>query len=239
MKAKILVIDDEESLRFTFGRFLESAGYAVETAGNYQEASAALAGKDFDLVFADIILGGKTGIDILREIKARNPVCIVVMITGYPELETASDALRLGAFDYIPKPVQKEKLLHVAAQALKHKQVVDEKERYRSNLEAIFKSVRDAIITVDEQMVIVEVNEAARNIYGLSRDAVGQSLGSFPKGCNGKCLEALAATIEKKRSIEVYRHECQFNNPDHVAPSGPSGCLFRRGHGRAGRNPHG
>ena len=137
MKAKILVIDDEESLRFTFGRFLESAVYEVETAKDYQEASAVLAEKDFDLVFADIILGGKTGIDILREVKARNPVCTVVMITGYPELETASDALRLGAFDYIPKPVQKEMLLRVAAQALKHKQVVDEKERYRSNLEAI------------------------------------------------------------------------------------------------------
>jgi PAS domain S-box-containing protein len=210
--AKILVIDDEESLRFTFKRFLAGAGYDVETAEDYRQASAVIAEKDFDLVFADIILGGKTGLDILREVKERNPCCPVVMITGCPEIATASDAVRLGAFDYIPKPVQKEKLLHVAALALQHKQAIDEKERYRSNLEAIFKSVQDAIITVDEQLAVVEVNEAAKNIYGLSRDDVGKPLASFPKGCNGKCLEALAEAIEKKQTIEVCRHECQFNN---------------------------
>jgi PAS domain S-box-containing protein len=212
MKSRILVIDDEESLRFTFERFLASAGYDVETAEDYRQASAAIAEKDFDLVFADIILGGKTGIDILREVKEKNPACPVVMITGCPEIATASDAVRLGAFDYIPKPVQKDTLLRVAALALKHKQAIDEKERYRANLEAIFKSVRDAIITVDEELVVVEVNEAAKNIYGLSRDDAGKPLGSFPKGCNGKCLEALAETIRKKRPLEVYRHECQFNN---------------------------
>jgi two-component system, NtrC family, response regulator HydG len=209
--ASILIIDDEESLRFTFMRFLAGAGYDVETAEDYRQASAAIAAKDYDLVFADIILGGKTGLDILREVKERNPACPVVMITGCPELATAADAVRLGAFDYIPKPVQKETLLHVAALALKHKLAVDEKERYRSNLEAIFKSVRDAIITVDERLVIVEVNEAAKNISGLSREDVGRPINAFPKGCNGKCLEALAETIGKRRPLEVYRHECQFN----------------------------
>jgi two-component system, NtrC family, response regulator HydG len=210
--ASILVIDDEESLRFTFTRFLESAGYGVETAADYREASAAIAARDFDLVFADIILGGKTGLDILREVKEGNPACPVVMITGCPEIATASEAVRQGAFDYIPKPVQKEKLLHVSALALRHKQAVDEKEKYRSNIEAIFKSVRDAIITVDEKLVVVEVNESAKNIYGLSREDVGRPLASFPKGCNGKCLEALAETLEKKQTIEVSRHECQFNS---------------------------
>ena len=210
--SRILIIDDEESLRFTFMRFLESAGYHVEAAGNYREASAALAAKDFDLVFADIILGGKTGLDILREVKERNPACPVVMITGCPEIATASEAVRQGAFDYIPKPVNKETLLHAAALALQHKRAIDEKEKYRANLEAIFKSVRDAIITVDEMLVVVEVNESAKNIYGLSREDVGKQLASFPKGCNGKCLEALAETIEKKQTIELFRHECQFNN---------------------------
>ncbi|HEX9113298.1 MAG TPA: sigma 54-interacting transcriptional regulator [Nitrospirota bacterium] len=212
--SNILVIDDEESLRFTFARFLSGGGYHVVTAGDYIEASAAIAQKDFDLVFADIILGGKTGLDILREVKERNPACPVVMITGCPEIATASDAVRLGAFDYIPKPVQKDALLRVAALALQHKKDVDEKERYRSNLEAIFKSVRDAIITVDKEMSIVEVNEAAKNIYGLSRDDAGKRFDSFQKGCNGKCLEALAETIEKKLPIEVCRHECQFNNQE-------------------------
>jgi PAS domain S-box-containing protein len=230
VKTKILVIDDEESIRFTFERFLQGAGYEVETAESYKEAFARIAENDFDLIFADIILGGETGVDILREVKERRLTSPVVMITGYPTLETASDAVRLGAFDYIPKPVQKETLLHVAALALQHKKVIDEKEKYRTNLEAIFRSVKDAIITVDDKMVVVEVNDAAQKVYGLSRDAVGKPFDSFPKGCNGKCLEALKEVIERRQPVEVYRHECELKDkPRHVINLTLSPLLDRKG----------
>jgi PAS domain S-box-containing protein len=210
MKARILVIDDEESIRFTFKKFLSDAGHEVETAADYTEASDKIGANDFDLIFADIILGGKTGVDLLREVKERNLTSPVVMITGYPTIETASDAIRLGAFDYIPKPVQKEALLRVANLALHHKRVIDEKEGYRLNLEAIFRSVKDAIITVDKDLKIVELNEAAQRIfYRNPFDAVGKPFSPFRQGCNGKCVEALKETIAKKQSVEVGRHECQ------------------------------
>ena len=210
--ARILVIDDEESLRFTFERFLRDAGYEVETAKDYCEAVAKIDEHGFDLIFTDILLGGKTGVDLLREVKERNLTSPVVMITGYPNIETASDAVRLGAFDYIPKPVQKETLLRVSTLALLQKEAVDERERYRSNLESIFRSVKDAIITVDEELRIVEVNASAAEAYGFSPDAIGKPFSDFSKGCNGKCLEALKETIEKRQSLEVHRHECQLNN---------------------------
>jgi len=92
----------------------------------------------------DIILGGKTGIELLKEARKRNMHCPVVMITGFPNAETASDAVRLGAFDYIFKPVRQETLLHTANMALQYMAIQDENERYRLNLEAIFRSVKDA-----------------------------------------------------------------------------------------------
>src|SRR5690349_12362614 len=126
--AEILIIDDEESIRYTFASFLSDEGHRVRTAGNYAEAVAQISEKDLDLIFTDIILGGRTGIDILREARERSLICPVVMITGYPTLETAAEAVRLGAFDYLPKPVEQETLLHITRLALEHKNVLSENE---------------------------------------------------------------------------------------------------------------
>lgn len=191
MKGKILVIDDEEGIRFTFRRFLRDAGFEVETAEDFNGALDRIAADDLDLVFSDIVLGGKTGIDVLHEIKERNLSCPVVLITGYPNIETAAEAVRLGAFGYLSKPVQKEDILRTADLAVKYKRLTDEKESYRANIEAIFRSVRDAIITVDKESVIIEANEAAKAICGISREAIG---GTFP-----------APAMECRRTCEIGR----------------------------------
>ncbi len=218
MNPRILIVDDEENICFTLERFLLAEGYQVTTAGDYNDAMAALDQTDFDLIFADIVLKGKTGIDILREIKTRNLQGQVVMITGVPTIDTASEAVRLGAFDYLPKPVTQEALLRVTRAALRHKALVDEKERYQSNLEAIFKSVKDAIITVDKELVVVEVNEAAKGICGLNpSEIIGRPLNSLKANCSNSCIEALERTVRKKHSVEIQRMECRCRHrPEQV-----------------------
>jgi two-component system response regulator HydG len=208
MSARILVIDDEGSIRFTFERFLRAAGHHVTTAASCSEALARLSETSFDVVFADIILGDGTGIEILREIKAKGLSCPVVMVTGDPGVETAADSIRLGAFDYIPKPIKQETLLHVARTALKYKIVHEEKERYRTNLEAIFRSVKDAIITVDKDLLVLELNDAAIAMCGYSHDDLGKPFGSLPKICDGKCAEILAEALAGNRPVEADRIEC-------------------------------
>ena len=209
--AKILIVDDEESIRFTFESFLSDEGHEVTTAGGYNEALAIISRYEFDLIFMDIVLGGETGIDLLKEIKNRDMRCPVVMITGYPNVETASAALRLGAFDYIFKPVKQEILLHITAIALRNKALQDENERYRANIEAIFKSVKDAIITVDKDLFVLEANEAAEKICGLARNSSGKSLGAVQTNCSCKCLDVLKKTISEKKPFEVQRIECEHN----------------------------
>lgn len=119
MRASILVIDDEESIRFTFEKFLSSAGHNVSTARNCKEALVRIDEGGIDLVFADIILPDGTGSDLLKEIRRRKTVCPVVMITAYPSVETARDTFRMGALDYITKPVRQHevmKLVNIALQ---------------------------------------------------------------------------------------------------------------------------
>jgi PAS domain S-box-containing protein len=212
MSARILVIDDEESIRFTFERFLRAAGHIVATATGCVEALARLDETSFDVVFADIILEDGTGIDILREIKARGLTCPVVMITGDPGVKTATDSIRLGAFDYIPKPVNQESLLCITRTALKYKAAYEEKERYRANLEAIFRSVKDAIITVDKEATLIALNEAAITLCGHSRDDIGKPLNILLAPCEGKCREVLAAAIESGEPVEAERIECHQGN---------------------------
>lgn len=228
MNAKILIIDDEEGIRFTFNKFLSARDYEVSTAKDFDEAIKYISEKDFDVIFADIILRGKTGIDILREIKNKKLNCPVIMITGYPNIETASEAIRLGAFDYIPKPIQKDALFHAVDVALQHRAVINEKEKYRSNLEAIFSSVRDAIISVDKDLLILEVNQAAQNICGLTREGIGKGFSLFQTRCKRDCLQSLKETINTKQSVEINNLACQLQGrPEQVVSLTASPLLNR------------
>ena len=224
--AKILVIDDEESIRFTFTALLAKKGHEVMTAEGYPGAIDMISSIPFDLIFADIILGGRTGIDILQEVRRRDLRCPVVIITGEPNIETAAESVRLGAFDYIPKPIRKDTLVRVTNMALHHKAVIDErdlaeaeKERYRLNLEAIFRSVKDAIVTVDTEMRVIQANSATESICGVSaRDITGRRFDDVSSHCGKSCHGFLKETLEGKRTLRDRRLECRhYRRPRQVA----------------------
>ena len=209
MKPHILIVDDEESIRFTFKAFLSEEGYTVSSAADCDEGIAALREKDIDLVFADIILPGKTGIDLLKAAREIVPSVPVIMITGAPSVDTATESLRIGAFDYIVKPIRQDSLMRSVNIAFKHKAVKDESEQCRLNFEAIFRSVNDGIITVDENMEVVEINDATEKICEFQRDAVvGKPLHKLSDRCEGNCLGALAETLKTRQPVELKFVEC-------------------------------
>ncbi|MBF0551090.1 MAG: response regulator, partial [Deltaproteobacteria bacterium] len=90
MKANILIIDDEESIRFSFHRFLTAEGHNVITAGSYFEALSRMDEMEFDLILADIILDDGWGIDILQEVRQRNLKTRVIIRTAYPTEKTVN-----------------------------------------------------------------------------------------------------------------------------------------------------
>ena len=118
MKANILVIDNEESIRFSFSRFLAAEGHNVITAKGYREALARMDETEFELILADIFLEDGWGIDILREVMQRNLKTRVIIMTAYPSTETAQDSFRMHAVDYLVKPLEQVGLLNSVNKAL-------------------------------------------------------------------------------------------------------------------------
>jgi len=219
IETPILVVDDEESLRHTFKIFLKREGYGpIVLASSFEEAVSAINTQSFDLVISDIVLGGSTGIDLLKRIRELNISCPVIMVTGYPNVDTASDALRFGAFDYIQKPVEKEQLLKTARLALQQQQLKlekqkaeEEKERYRGYLDTLFRSVSDSILTIDKDMNIVKVNQAARSFFGVVNPAVkeGSNL-AIVCGNRSTCFFKEDAEKVLRSGIEIKEHRVEF-----------------------------
>ncbi len=125
----ILIVDDEKSIRITLGEFLKRDGYSVMTAENADIALDLLDTQAFDAVLTDIVMPRRSGVSLLREIHGRQPNVQVIMMTGEPTVETAVEAVRLGARDYLAKPISRDDLLKAVHQAVGYKQLLDEKER--------------------------------------------------------------------------------------------------------------
>ncbi|NLI34887.1 MAG: response regulator [Deltaproteobacteria bacterium] len=116
--ANLLVIDDEESIRFSFSKFLTAEGHKVLTAKDYREALTRMDEAEFELILADIFLGDGWGIDILREVMRRNLKTRVIIMTAYPSAETLQDSFRMHAVDYLVKPLKQDGLIHSVNKAL-------------------------------------------------------------------------------------------------------------------------
>lgn len=127
--ANVLVVDDEQSIRISLREFLKDANYDVSVAEDADEAMNMLGAEDFDVVLADIILPRISGVNLLKAIKKISPLVQVILMTGEPSVETATEAVRSDAFDYVAKPIGKSKLLRTVANAAKLKAVDDERIR--------------------------------------------------------------------------------------------------------------
>lgn len=220
----ILVVDDEESLRETFQFFLQNQGYSpVITASNFEEAVAAAKKYCFDLIISDIVLGGRSGIDFLKQLREMAVACPVIMVTGYPNVDTAAEAVRLGAFDYLPKPVEKEPLLKTARLALQQHQLEREKKRaeqerehYRSFLQTVFNSVADCIVTVAPSLKILQMNPAAKVLFHELHPGIGEQ-DSFTDLCSREELAPLKKDLldTLKSGSEISRHRIECKSVDH------------------------
>ena len=132
---RILVVDDDASLRRVTQVQLEDEGYTVAVAASGEEAQVILTRKPQDMVITDLSMPGISGVDLLKQIRAEYPDTIVVLITAFGTVETAVQAMRLGAYDYITKPVNPDSLRMVVARALEHLSLREEVQTLRRALE--------------------------------------------------------------------------------------------------------
>ncbi len=132
---RILAVDDEQVVCESIRRVLTPEGYQVTTTTSAREGLELVRRETFDLLLLDIKMPQVGGIEFLREVRSVSPETEVVIVTGYATIETAVEAIKLGAFDYLEKPVSPPQLIVAAARALERKQLIDLTRRLRSELE--------------------------------------------------------------------------------------------------------
>ena len=172
----ILVVDDVESIRVTLGEFIKEDGHEVETAGDARGALNLMDRNDYDVIISDIILPGMNGMELLKQIRMRSPDIQVIMITGEPTVDTASRAVRAGAFDYLCKPISRDEITRVVVKALQVKILKDEKRRlekenlrYREHLEELVEERTHALRESEERYRTL-VEGAGQPIFTLDSD---------------------------------------------------------------------
>ena len=121
LTGSVLVVDDDETVRLSYLRSLRGTECDVEAVADGDEAVREMERRPFDVVMLDLRMPGTQGMSVLRTIKQRWPESEVVVITGYPTVETAKDAVKLGAYDYLAKPVGPADVIRVATGAMMQK----------------------------------------------------------------------------------------------------------------------
>jgi two-component system, NtrC family, sensor kinase len=135
LRTKVLVVDDEKSIRTTLAAFLQAQGHEVATAADGDEARMRLAAGRWDVVVTDVVLPGISGVELLKAIRAAAPAVQVIVMTGEPTVETASEAVRAGAVDYLVKPIPRAAIVKAVENASRVRAIILEKERLeRENL---------------------------------------------------------------------------------------------------------
>jgi DNA-binding NtrC family response regulator len=133
---RILLIDDEEGFRTLAVEALQMAGHDVHSSATGDEACARLERETFDMLVTDLRMPGRSGIDVLRCASARMPDCVLIVLTAYGSLETAVEALRIGAHDYLLKPLRLDALVRKVEMFAKHRATVAENRFLRGALES-------------------------------------------------------------------------------------------------------
>ena len=163
MLSQILLVDDDVALCELLAGALRSHSYVVEVVGDADQALERTRGRDFDAVIADIYLSGRTGIELCSQLSAQQPDLPILVITGHGSMDTAIAAIRAGAYDFIPKPIEIESLLLSLQRACRHHQLKREVHR-----------LRDLVQSNQRIGAIIGESDAIKRVFALI-DRVAES----------------------------------------------------------------
>jgi len=216
----ILVVDDEERQREIYRDILQGEGYAAETAPSGEAAIKVLAQSRFDLVITDLNLTGMTGLQLLSEIVAEDPTVAVILITGYPSIQSAVEATRKGVYQYLEKPVDRDTLLEVVAEVF---------QRLATLKRTI---IGDSPATKAMMRMILKVAPSAHTVLILGESGTGKELVAreihhhSPRRERPFLAVNCAALTETLLESELFGHESGAFTAAHQMKRG----LFERAH---------
>jgi len=235
----VLLIDDDEMVLKLLSEFISSSGHQFDTAGSGKEAIAKLSSHIYDLVIIDLNLPDMSGIDIIKWINQHSPETISVILSGYATIESTIEAISLGAFDYLVKPVQLAKLKIVMANGLErrrmilqNKKLISDLQIAKKNLEArvkkrtdelrksqgkfrtLYNNAPDVYYTVDTRGLIIDCNKMASEFFGYpKRKLIGKHLLDLYTSENFELISRMVPT-EDGQGGKVRHQEVRVKRAD-------------------------
>jgi two-component system nitrogen regulation response regulator GlnG len=182
--SKLLLIDDEEDVRYSFQRIFNSPEIALATASSGEEGLKVIPKFKPDLVLMDVRMGGMNGLETLRRIRAANPKLLVILMTAYGTTQTAIEAMKLGAYDYLLKPFDVPKLKEIVANAFKAARDMKEVVSYQPLLES-----------EDYKLGIVGRSEPMQQVFKLIGQIAASDATALITGESGTGKELVARAI--------------------------------------------
>lgn len=215
---QVLVVDDEETICVSLAAWLTKEGFHVETAGSGREALDLLAARFFDLYLLDIKMPGMDGLELMAEIKEKQPNASIIMITAHGSIQTAVESMKLGAMDYLCKPFDPESLSLLMERVATTKALRDENELLRLQLMERHDSICDGVVAQSEAMqsileTIEEVAPSQAPILISGETGVGKDLVARLIHMRSQCAQGpfvavnCGAQSESLLESELFGHE--------------------------------
>lgn len=191
---QILVVDDEAHVRSMIGATLERQGYDVQLAASGRQAMEALGRNSFDLVLTDIVMRDGNGITLLEQMHAQQPHLPVVMVTAIHDISVAIDSMRRGAYDYLLKPFDRERLVSTVERALEHRHALEENRNYQQSLEQVVRARTEMLRQAMEEL---------EHSYDVTLEALGDALDLKDSETEGHSKRVTAYTIALARAMGI------------------------------------
>ena len=200
MTRRILVVDDEKGIRQALGQLLEYEGYEVRTAGNAVDAITEYDRFRPQLVFMDVKMAGIDGLEALKRLKQSDPNAIVVMISGHGTIQTAVEATQLGAYDFLEKPLDTDRILVTLRNALEHLSLSEENTRLKQTIESRYEIVGrsyaiKALLDKIEKVAPSPARVLITGENGTGKELVARAVHRLSPRAQGPFIEVNCAAI--------------------------------------------